>query len=125
MFPIHSHLPTGHSKGWREPTPMPTLPLSCKRPALFHDRASPHPPLLFFLPTQRASGRSKRVQRFLSCAKPKLNFHTSSSSSGAAQVLGGEDWAGESTHVPSPAGPGAPEGARREPTGRFGSREGV
>ena len=102
---------------------MPTLRLRCKRSALFHDRASPHPPLLFFLPTHRASGRSKRVQRFVSCAKPKQNFHTSSSGSGGAQVLGGEDWPGESAHVLPPAGPGAPEGACRGPTGRFGGEE--
>lgn len=118
--PLHSLLPTGDSRGWREPTPIPPSKLSA---AVSMPRSgSPQPPLLFLLPYAAESSRNKCVQRFISCAKPKQNFHTSSSNSGGAPVLGGEDGTVAGTLVPSPGGPEAPEGACREPTGRFGGQ---
>lgn len=123
MFPIHSHLSTGDSRRWREPTPMPP---SLK---VVNDRLnsavadSPHPQLLFYLPMQRASSRSKCVQRFFFCAKPKQNFYTSLASSGGSVALGGEERTSESRHVLSPGGPEALEGACKAPTGCFGSRD--
>lgn len=74
----------GDSWGWREPVPM--LPsLQVVNDQLYSANAgSPHPPPLFFLPTQRVSGRSKCLRGFISCAKPKQNFPGSSASSGGA-----------------------------------------
>lgn len=104
-------------------TNSPSHPLSCQRPSSCRDPGSPQPPLLY--PVYAAeSSRDKCLQRFISCAKPKQNFHTSPSNSGGALVLGGEDGTVAGTLVPSPDGPEAPEGACRKPTGRFRGRQG-
>ena len=113
---------TGDSRGWREPTPHPTLWVVNDR--LYAAIEFTSATATFLTPYTAESSRNKCVQRFISCAKPKQNFHTSSSNSGGAPVLGGEDGTVAGTLVPSPGGPEAPEGACREPTGRFGGWQG-
>lgn len=76
IFPPPFSPAHGRTRGWREPTPV----LSKLSAAVSMPRSgSPQPPLLFLLPYAAESSRNKCVQRFISCAKPKQNFHTSSS----------------------------------------------
>lgn len=76
---------------WGRRGPIPLLPsFQVVKDRLYAANAgSPHAPPPFCLPTQRASSRSKRLQGFISCAKPKQNFRGSSASWGARPVLGG------------------------------------